>query len=64
MWVSPQRRAQSFSQVARVSRIQGGWFSTCGSRLGFAHSRFKHLQEFHGLRAGGGRLVFKMRLSL
>eukprot|EP00959_Pyramimonas_sp_CCMP1952_P208845 4368446-Pyramimonas_sp.AAC.1 len=36
--------------------MESGWCSTCGSRLGAAHIRFKHTQaagKFHGLRAGG-----------
>eukprot|EP00959_Pyramimonas_sp_CCMP1952_P418933 8775708-Pyramimonas_sp.AAC.1 len=37
--------------MARASRIEGGWFSTCGSRLSAAHIRFKLLREFHGLKA-------------
>eukprot|EP00959_Pyramimonas_sp_CCMP1952_P010796 226293-Pyramimonas_sp.AAC.1 len=36
-----------------MSQMEGGWFSKCGSRLGAAHIRFKHVQEFHGLKAGG-----------
>eukprot|EP00959_Pyramimonas_sp_CCMP1952_P452520 9466723-Pyramimonas_sp.AAC.1 len=31
--------------------MEGGWFSTCGSRLSAAHIRFKNGQELHGLRA-------------
>eukprot|EP00959_Pyramimonas_sp_CCMP1952_P148609 3109099-Pyramimonas_sp.AAC.1 len=31
--------------------MEGGWCSTCGSRLSAARIRVKSLQEFHGLRA-------------
>eukprot|EP00959_Pyramimonas_sp_CCMP1952_P292752 6122729-Pyramimonas_sp.AAC.1 len=51
MWLSPQRRAHSVLNVARVSQIEGGSFSTCGYRLSAAHIRLNELQEFHGLRA-------------
>eukprot|EP00959_Pyramimonas_sp_CCMP1952_P063810 1333165-Pyramimonas_sp.AAC.1 len=34
MWLSPWRCAQQF---ARASRIEGGSFSKCGSRLSAAH---------------------------
>eukprot|EP00959_Pyramimonas_sp_CCMP1952_P346458 7256237-Pyramimonas_sp.AAC.1 len=30
--------------------MEGGWFSTRGSRLRAQHIRLKHLQELHGLR--------------
>eukprot|EP00959_Pyramimonas_sp_CCMP1952_P039010 817130-Pyramimonas_sp.AAC.1 len=52
MRLSPQRRAPSFfSNVARVSKFEGGSFSQCGSRLRAAHIRLQSLQELHGLRA-------------
>eukprot|EP00959_Pyramimonas_sp_CCMP1952_P435277 9114736-Pyramimonas_sp.AAC.1 len=52
MWLSLQRRAHSFAKFARVSRIEGWWFSEGGSRLNAGRSRFQTLQEFRGLRAG------------
>eukprot|EP00959_Pyramimonas_sp_CCMP1952_P286919 6000129-Pyramimonas_sp.AAC.1 len=48
MRLSPSRRAHSLSKLAKVSRIEGGSFSRCGSRLSAARIRFKHLQEFCG----------------
>ena len=50
MGLSPQRRAHSFEQFETVEQIEAGSFSTCGSRLGAAHIRFKHLQQFPGSR--------------
>eukprot|EP00959_Pyramimonas_sp_CCMP1952_P392405 8222774-Pyramimonas_sp.AAC.1 len=47
-----ERRAHSFETFESVSRIEGGSFSKCGSRFSATHIRFKHMQEFHGLRAG------------
>eukprot|EP00959_Pyramimonas_sp_CCMP1952_P473323 9501542-Pyramimonas_sp.AAC.1 len=37
---------------ARVSRMEGGWLSKCGSCLSAAHILFKSSQELHGWRAG------------
>ena len=42
-----------------VTRMEGGWFSEWGSRLGAAEIRLQTLQQLHGW----GRLVFKMGLS-
>eukprot|EP00959_Pyramimonas_sp_CCMP1952_P097840 2045015-Pyramimonas_sp.AAC.1 len=39
--------------MATASQMDGGWFSKYGSNLSAAHTRFKDLQELHGLRAGG-----------
>eukprot|EP00959_Pyramimonas_sp_CCMP1952_P180105 3766401-Pyramimonas_sp.AAC.1 len=51
MLLSPERRAHSSSTFARTSRIEGGPFSKCDSRLNAAHTRLKHVREHHGLRA-------------
>eukprot|EP00959_Pyramimonas_sp_CCMP1952_P142899 2991521-Pyramimonas_sp.AAC.1 len=40
------------------SRIEGGRFPTCASRLGAERILFKLLQEFHGLTAGGFQRAF------
>eukprot|EP00959_Pyramimonas_sp_CCMP1952_P282052 5895195-Pyramimonas_sp.AAC.1 len=48
---------------ARASRIEGGSFSKCGSRLGAAHTRLKNLQELHGLRANPFQNVALSRLN-
>eukprot|EP00959_Pyramimonas_sp_CCMP1952_P422226 8844957-Pyramimonas_sp.AAC.1 len=42
MLSSPYHRAHSSSKCACVSRMEGGWLSTYGSRLSTAH-----IQEFH-----------------
>eukprot|EP00959_Pyramimonas_sp_CCMP1952_P173552 3626517-Pyramimonas_sp.AAC.1 len=34
------------NKSASVSRMEGEWFSTCGSRLSATHIRFKHVEEF------------------
>eukprot|EP00959_Pyramimonas_sp_CCMP1952_P180330 3770916-Pyramimonas_sp.AAC.2 len=52
MWLAPGRRAHSFYKSVRASQIEGGWYSTCGSRRSAEHTRSKQLQQFHGLRAG------------
>eukprot|EP00959_Pyramimonas_sp_CCMP1952_P431237 9031817-Pyramimonas_sp.AAC.1 len=39
MWFSPQLGAHSFETVAKASRIEGGPFSSYGSRLSAAHIR-------------------------
>eukprot|EP00959_Pyramimonas_sp_CCMP1952_P268547 5615148-Pyramimonas_sp.AAC.1 len=57
MWLSPSCRAFSFQNIARASRIEGGWCSNCGSRLSVARTRVKHVQEFHGSWAGRFRNV-------
>eukprot|EP00959_Pyramimonas_sp_CCMP1952_P310948 6507510-Pyramimonas_sp.AAC.1 len=51
-------RAHSFQTFARASRVEGGSFSNCRSRLSVAHAHSK-LQAFHGLRAR----LFKLRFS-
>eukprot|EP00959_Pyramimonas_sp_CCMP1952_P156712 3277600-Pyramimonas_sp.AAC.1 len=47
MWFSPLRRAHSFYECVRGSRIEGGSFSTCGSRVSASHTRFYNFQKFH-----------------
>eukprot|EP00959_Pyramimonas_sp_CCMP1952_P153677 3215363-Pyramimonas_sp.AAC.1 len=36
--------------IGKASRVEGGWFSQCGSRLSAAHIRHQHC---HAWRAGG-----------
>eukprot|EP00959_Pyramimonas_sp_CCMP1952_P368852 7726238-Pyramimonas_sp.AAC.1 len=60
MMLSLSCRAHSCDIKARASRIQGGWFSRCGSRFSAAHifvDMCKRLTD-------GGRVVFKISLSL
>eukprot|EP00959_Pyramimonas_sp_CCMP1952_P393831 8252317-Pyramimonas_sp.AAC.1 len=45
-------RTSAFKTCARVSRIEGGSFSKCGSRLSAANIPF-YVQELHGLRTDG-----------
>ena len=45
------RRAHSSSELATVTRMEGGSFSKWGSRLGAADIRLKSLQQLHGWRA-------------
>eukprot|EP00959_Pyramimonas_sp_CCMP1952_P069474 1449983-Pyramimonas_sp.AAC.1 len=41
-----------------ASQMEGGSFSTCGSRFSAEHIRFfLNLQELHGLRAGRSQNV-------
>eukprot|EP00959_Pyramimonas_sp_CCMP1952_P239386 5002807-Pyramimonas_sp.AAC.1 len=49
--------APKLKRLVIASQMEGGWFSKCGSRFSAAHTRFKHLQELHALRADGFRNV-------
>eukprot|EP00959_Pyramimonas_sp_CCMP1952_P137807 2884781-Pyramimonas_sp.AAC.1 len=49
MWLPPKRRAHSLKKkCARASRIEGGCFSKCGSRLSAAHTRSYNSQGRRG----------------
>eukprot|EP00959_Pyramimonas_sp_CCMP1952_P465896 9489084-Pyramimonas_sp.AAC.1 len=47
MWLSPGRREHVVT-LARASRIEGGSFSKCGSRISAAHILLHKLQESQG----------------
>eukprot|EP00959_Pyramimonas_sp_CCMP1952_P160102 3348446-Pyramimonas_sp.AAC.1 len=50
--LSPLRHAHSLKTFARVSRIEGGWFSKCGSRLSAAHIRCQTIARASRVEGG------------